>query len=224
MCDILYIYVYAYVYPINPNNAHIIEKCKRVCLRSPSFIVSCPRHQLPAALILEDDFDLQPDFASGSWGWSCGVLIWYTYTYIYIWFIQRLGNIMNYPENWKMIVGDTWKYPDNYLDISRELLIVGKWMKMMGMEDMKKQIEIETTINGDSTLKILGKKTGWVQTIPGKTNIESQLETHTSPKWFKAPGWSISSHGTLEGWSLAIDTCTVSKDMSSLGARTLAGS
>ena len=80
-CIYVYIYIYTYVYPINPNNAHI-EKCKRVCLRSPSFIVSCPRHQLPAALILEDDFDLQPDFASGSWGWSCAVLIWYDILYI----------------------------------------------------------------------------------------------------------------------------------------------
>ena len=102
----VYIYIYyIYIYPINPYNAHI-EKCKRVCLRSPSFIVSCPRHQLPAALILEDDFDLQPDFAFGSWGWSCGVLIWYIY--------------MIYPETWKYhelsreLENDRW----GYLEIS----------------------------------------------------------------------------------------------------------
>jgi hypothetical protein len=46
-------------------------------------------------------------------------------------------------------------------------------MKMMGMEDMKKQVEIETTINGDSTLKILGKRLGGC-----RRSLEKQTSNH----------------------------------------------
>lgn len=98
-------------------------------------------------------------------------------------------------------------------------------MKMMGMDDMKKQVEIETPINGDSTLKILGKRLGGSRRSLAKQTSNHNLGPTPHQNGSRPLGEAfLPITGTLEGWSLAIDTCTVNKDMSSLGASTLAGS